>query len=242
MTDLWRKIKGAAVHPWLNYRIVPSSLWLSSGSPVTLDSLKAHLRIDDNSEDAYLQGLLLAAVTYCQDISNTVLVESIVSVNYATFPQGNMPLALPAGVGIGMSSYTPTITYPNTSGTLTTLTGSQGIPTGSPAFEVAVVSGSTFPCAYTKSTQWPTDYDPYAQKPITLKAGYASATSPTEPTINQLVVAVKMIAGYWYNAREAVVECTPNTLPYAFEALVANCTAFNIGAENLNIGADHRWL
>jgi hypothetical protein len=31
-----------------------------------------------------------------------------------------------------------------------------------------------------------------------------------------------MLVGYWYNAREAVVECRPEVLPLAFNVLVEN--------------------
>lgn len=217
-----RAIKGEQPYPWLSYRVHLSANFLSSSPPVSVDDLKEHLRIDltDTSEDSYLAGLLAAATGYVQDIANRPIAQSTLSVNYASFPPSGQPLVLPVGDTKAGTLGTTTIVYPNTGGTTTSLSTSGFTP---PIQKVTTPRGSY---VYPTSGDWPTDYDYSSHQAISLDA--TVAVDNNDSASSQLSVAIKMIAAYWYNAREAVVECTPSTLPLAFTALVANCTSFNL--------------
>lgn len=214
--DFYRRRRaGGLITPYISYRAVPTANWYSlPNAIVSLDDLKEHLRIDDTSEDGYLTGLLMAAGSYVQDISNTIILQSDVIVRWVGFPPGDEPFFLPFGgeTSDWLLSYTPAIiAYQNENGLSSTL-----------ADMTLVTAGISF--VPNGGGDWPTDQASDRNGSV-----YFQGTVAPQKSAPQLATAIKMIAGYWYNAREAVVECKPETLPLAFEALVANNTGFNFG-------------
>ena len=215
-----RAVKGAQPYPWLTYSLSSADSDWTLTSIVSVSDLKEHLRIDaaDTSEDSYLTDLLTAALAYCQTLSNHPLVESSLVAHYATFPPSGQPYGLPTGDGqfSGDSRYYPVISYPQTGGTVGTIAFPDLRYTNLPN------SGLVWP----DSGEWPSDYD--FSSPNTIVLTCRLLPDANSESVPQMKAAVKMICGYWYNAREAVVDCKPETLPLHFKALIDNSTYFNL--------------
>jgi len=212
--DFYRRRRaGGLITPYLEYRATPASDWyLDAGAIVTLDDMKAHLRIDGTDEDSYITGLLTAAASYVQDVANRIILRSAVTVRWIDFPPSDMPLFLPFG-GVSadwdLGSVQPIVQYVNASGVSSAPADLSSLPAG---------------LALSPQSDWPLDRDSSANASVFFQDTVTPLTDNS-----QLATSIRMLAGYWYNAREAVVECKPERLPLAFDALVANNTSFNFG-------------
>lgn len=197
----------------LSITVTPSSDWLDT-SPVSLDAMKTYLRVDGTDEDALITGLMLAAVSYCQDVSNTTFVKSTISVTYADFPgSGIDALGTPAGSPVPTGTAL-SITYTDEGGVEQTLTLSGGdLVVAKYGQNVVVIP----------SADWPSDYDRTGPRQIEL--AYDVAADTANPG-SQIQVAMQMLVGHWYNTRDAVCDGNPKEIPFGVKALLQNNTFY----------------
>ena len=152
--------------------------------PLTVPEVRLHLRLDaSTTEDSLLFSLIKTAREYCEKYTGRALAPQTLEVLMDAFPCA-WAISLPMAPLTSVTS----IKYTDSAGTETTLAASEYIvDTDSRVGRVVLAYGKT----------WPT-FDPYPSNPIRIRyvAGYTKAPEP-------IVQAMKLLVGYWYNAREA---------------------------------------
>lgn len=167
---------------------------------------KAHLRIDDDDQDEYVDGLVAAATSWLDGYSG-VLGRALITQTWAQsfdgFPScGTIRLALGPLGAVSSVSY-------RLDGTATTLSSSI-YRTGTDHLGpfVALIDGET----------WPSPDIRADAVTVTWTCGYGAADDVPE-SIRQ---AALLLIGHWYANREtAVVGVSANEVPLAVDALIA---------------------
>jgi uncharacterized phiE125 gp8 family phage protein len=177
--------------------VAPASL------PVTLAEAKAHLRVDDDDDDALIDALIAAATGYLDGWSG-VLGRCIVSQTWRQdlpeFPAcGMIRLPFPDVASV-------TVAYTDTTGAAQTLAAEN--------YDLAQDERGSF-LRVSDDGAWPGTKDIPDAVRVTMVAGYS--TIPPS-----LKAAILLYIGLLYENREAVVVgMTVSELPLAFEALTA---------------------
>jgi uncharacterized phiE125 gp8 family phage protein len=175
-------------------------------TPPTLDivsvaEMKAHLRVDNNEEDALIATYIKAAIAHLDGYKGVLgwcLGVQTWQLAYDTFPDG--PIRLPVGPLVDVVG----IEYADAGGAYTTLP--------STAYEVDAVSD---PGWIVPVEAWPS-VDGTNAVLITFRAGHATVAEihPAIPVI------VMLLAAHWYQNREAVAE-SMSEVPMSASALIA---------------------
>ncbi len=194
-----------------NYTFILSPNWLAdltTAGLFSLDAMKQHLRVDGTDEDSYITGLVDAAAVFILQQANYPYLPCSVYVDYYEFPPSRDPIVLPFEVVRGESVVGfESIDYPNTPASTT-------IPV---PFPVSLDNNMIYPTS--PDDTWPADYSYDSPSPVKVTVTYTPAS---ELLARPILTALQMLVGYWYNAREAVVECRPEVLPLAFNVLIEN--------------------
>jgi len=159
----------------------------STVEPVTAEELRSHLRITDGSEDADLGRWLKEARQYCEDITGRQFTNATFILYLDSFPTEIELAKCP------VSSVTH-VKYYNTANVLTTLTAVTDYETDLSAEPARIRA------AY--GTSWPSTYDCYKAVVVEFVAGYGAAATNVPECFRH---AIKLLAGHWYEHREAVV-------------------------------------
>ena len=173
-------------------------------TPVSLDEIKSHCRVDGDDENDYLAGLIDAAVSLLDGYTGTLgkcLMAQSWSQEFDRWK--DFPLCL--GPVIALSS----IQYFDGSGV------AQSLDLQSVRLERRVAN--VFVCLRAGHV-WP-DAD-FSQGPVTVtwQAGYENAAA-VPATIKH---AIKLMVGHWFESREAVlVGVVASELPMAVDALLS---------------------
>lgn len=180
----------------------------SASEPVTTAEAKTHLRVEHTNDDAYIASLVKAARTLAERWTQRSFVNTTWDLYFDCFPS---VIYVPRSPLVSVSS----ITYTDQDGNSDTVSSN-----------VYTVNTQRDPGeiyeAYNQN--WPTDYRavPDVVK-VTYVAGYgASSSSVPEP----IRMAVRLIAGHWYENREEVTAGAMVKMPTAAEALLA---AYQVG-------------
>jgi len=186
--------------------------------PVTLEEMKAHVRVDGNDEDAYLQGLITAARLYCEKRIDRCFIDTRLEMKLDTFPIGiELPLPLPP--------FSPTegrqeieVSYLNV--TLQSLTVSEAEPVITSQPGTFLAQRDATPAVLTPNVNgyWPVTGPIRAAVTIRWWAGYGDTGSTVPKPIRH---AILMLAGHWYLSREAVAPGSMNTVPYGVDELLS---------------------
>lgn len=171
--------------------------------PVSLSEAKAHVRVDTEADDNYIQGLIAAARAYCEDLLDATFITTTWEAKYNAFPLWEINLPRPP-----MQPSTVTILYRDQEGVTNTITSEAG------AFQVdsSAVPGRVYP---PYAGFWPAVRGDENSVTVRWKAGYGDGKDSVSPVIRH---AILLLVGHWYVNREAVG--TGEQVPLAFTALL----------------------
>lgn len=185
------------------------------GELVSLDDAKKHLRVDHEDDDAYITGLVAAAVAWLDGpagwLGRALGIQTLELVTDRFGDGCRTWIDIPYPPLIDIVS----INYINSDGVETTLDPD--------AYEVALGQlrpkwGGTWP-----STRYQSD-----AARIRYRAGHSKLNGDTPPVLvddlpSPVKVAILMLVGQWYQNREPVVlGATVEQLPFAVEALLSS--------------------
>lgn len=178
-----------------------------SVEPISLNEVKAQLRIDGSADDTLLTSYIAAARAYVESTTGLALNTQTWEMTLHDWPYGSNPIVLPKQP---VQSIT-TITYADQANQTQTL--------ASLVYEIDVTRTPAF-ITLTENSDWPDIYDKQAAITIRFVAGYgATAASVPEP-IRQ---AMLLLVGHWYANREQVTlgaGLTATQLPLGMDALL----------------------
>ena len=178
-----------------------------SVEPISLNEVKAQLRIDGSADDTLLTSYIAAARAYDESTTGLALNTQTWEMTLHDWPYGSNPIVLPKQP---VQSIT-TITYADQANQTQTLASS--------VYEIDVTRTPAF-ITLTENSDWPDIYDKQAAITIRFVAGYgATAASVPEP-IRQ---AMLLLVGHWYANREQVTlgaGLTATQLPLGMDALL----------------------
>lgn len=187
----------------LSMRDIPHALVLTTAptlEPLTVDEARAHCRIDDVAEDAYLSSLITASRQYCEKYTDRAFITQTWKLYLDSWPT-QIELRKPTAISV------TSITYVDSAGDTQTL-----------ATSVYALDSVSEPGLVTlKHNQtWPTLRGDHNGIVVTFTAGYGAAASNVPETIKH---AMKLLIGHWYRNREAVGQADDPT-KMAVEALL----------------------
>jgi len=154
--------------------------------PISTSEAKAHLRVDISEDDTYIDTLIKAARTYCENYLFRRLINSTWDLYLDSFP-GEILLPYPPAVSIS------SITYVDGNGDSQTLASTEYV------VDIRREPGRLYP-AYSKS--WPSVRNQNNAVTVRYVAGYGAAASNVPAAI---VHAMKLLVGTWYEQRESIL-------------------------------------
>lgn len=174
-----------------------------ASEPVTLQELKDHLRLNDNSEDAQLSAYITAARTTFEHKTGLALMPTTFRQHMPTLNQTTHLMRAPI-------TAVTSVSYFDVNDTLQTTT------TGYTTDTITVPGSVTFTSLpATSTTRTPVAY-------VTFTAGYANAAAVPEP----IKLAIKLLAAHWHNNREAFTDRNLTALPFGFNSV---CVQYDTG-------------
>lgn len=184
-----------------------------TGEPVTLTEVKAQLRLDVAEDDGFLAGCVLAAREWVEGQTKRVLMRSTWDYSIDEgwpFRRGMYRIDLPVNPVISVDS----ISYVDDTGATQTLSSSLYTA-------VCREDGSYVTVAYNKSL--PTIRNVPDAITVRFTAGYVDDS--VSPQVNAvpwpLHRAICMLAGHFYENREAASQKVLAEVPFAVEALIS---------------------
>jgi uncharacterized phiE125 gp8 family phage protein len=174
--------------------------------PVSLAAAKAQCRIDTDSENEYLQGLIAVARQYVEDTLDITLCTSVWEVRYDLFPI--WAIVLPRAP---MAAGTVTVTYRNGDGTYETLS--------SDAVDFQVDTKSVPGRIYPQwARSWPPTRGDENSVTVRYSAGYGPDGTSVPPVAKHLIL---MLVAHFYETRQPAVVGGVTSVPYTFDTLLA---------------------
>ena len=170
-----------------------------SSDPVTVDELKAHLRVTTDEEDATLASYITAAREYIERQTGRALGEQVRETSADAFPRGNsIPLGFAPVVSI------ESVKYIDPDGVEQTLTEDSYLEdTRSEPGHLVLAPGKSWPIA--------------AQIPSSVRIGYKCGIQASA-TMKQ---AVLFLAAHWAEQRVPVnIGNIVNDIPHSLDALI----------------------
>ncbi len=155
--------------------------------PVTLVECKAHLRVDDSTDDTLLTAMLTAAVANCEHITGRAIITQKWQTTLDEFPcDGVIPLSRATVTAVD------SVKYYDGDGVQTTISSSvYQLVAGDYAADVREAYGQT----------WPTPREQAEAVQVIFSCGYANAAAVPEP----IKAWIKLRVGAMYENRESTV-------------------------------------
>lgn len=183
---------------------------------VSLAEAKAHLRVDHDDDDALIEGLIRAATEHLDGwtgILGRCLVDQTWRQDFDRFVRD---LCLPLGPVISIVS----VTWRNPAGALATVPPS--------SYDLRTDAGGRSLVRFDNDFTFPGPLHESRAVAVTYRAGYETIPAQEGPPIvpakvtvpEPLRVAILLLAGHWYQNREAVGD-PQSELPFAVNALIA---------------------
>ena len=182
--------------------------------PITTGEVKAHLRIDDNASDDYLNALISAARQHIEERIGRAIITQTWTLKLDRFPGAERDAS---GSCIGGRITMPrprlqsvsSIAYVDTDGTTQTLSSLlYQVDSSSEPGRIAPAYGQS----------WPTTREQMGAVTVVFVCGYGS-TAAYVPT--SIIQAMKLLIGSWYESREATLIGTiSSTLDFTLDALL----------------------
>lgn len=181
--------------------------------PVSLAEAKRHLRVDDNSEDALIEGLVRAATEHLDGWAGVLgrcLVEQEWRQDFDRFAH---ELYLPLGPVISVT----TVTWRNAAGQVATVSASN--------YDLRTDAGGNNCVRFDSDYSFPDDLHESRAVSVTYKAGYETipeeSETPAQSTVPAPIkAAILLLVGHWFSNREAVTVGAATPLPMAVDALI----------------------
>ena len=168
--------------------------------PLTVEQVKAHLRVDDDDNDALIETYLRAAVAYAESFMGRALIDQTWDYYFDAFPTGS--INLPRSPLLEVLEFV-----------------GEGVPFADYATDFAIEPGRVY---LTTGSSWPTVVGVTNVGRIRFRAGYVDLTgSPTGEVPSDILAAILLIVGTLYAHRETiVVGQTPALMPWSAEQLL----------------------
>jgi uncharacterized phiE125 gp8 family phage protein len=175
-----------------------------ASEPVTVQELMDHLRLNDNSETDQLQGFITSARLMVEAKTGLALLPTTFRQYVPTLTATTYLMRSPV-ISVAGVSY-----YDGNDNLQTTTTGYTADIIGVPGS----INFTSLPTT-TSTTRTPKAY-------VTFTAGYADAATVPYP----IKLAVKELAAFWYENREAYTTEDYTALPFGFDAV---CSLYRTG-------------
>lgn len=174
--------------------------------PITLAEARAHLRVDDTSEDTYITALITVAREHAEALTDRQFITATYALSMDEFPRRSCDVIRPPRPRlIGVSS----ISY------LDTDNAAQVLSAASYQVDTVLEPGRILP-GY--ALTWPDTYPVMNAVTITYTAGYGATATAVPKAIKQ---AILMLVAHWFEQREPVVIGTIATeVPMTVKALL----------------------
>lgn len=184
-----------------------------AAEPVTLEEMKAHLRVTDTASDSYISSLITAARQWAEHYTGVRFVQRSFVWTLDEFPaDSRTALIFPVAPVDSVTS----VTYLDTNGDSQTWS----------ALLYRLSKDDHFPRllpAYGES--WPSARDISDAVTVTFVAGYdPDSNSPVDHAANvpaPVKHAIKLLCGHWYENRMESVRDALSDIPYGAKALLS---------------------
>lgn len=175
--------------------------------PVTIAEAKQHLRVDVDTDDAYIASLITAAREYCEDYLDRTLNHTQWQMKLDNFPaEIGMPRPPMASGGTVANV---TVTYIENS-----LGASVVLPSGQYRIDRDATPGALRPLY---GGSWPSHLSDENSLTVTWWAGYGSTPDDVPRVVRH---AILMLVGTWYERRQAVDSVSASEVPMGAKALL----------------------
>lgn len=172
--------------------------------PVTLSEAKSHCRVDTSADDAYIATLIAAARTYCEDILDLCMIDTVLEARYDALPIWELVLPRPP-----MRPLAVTVTYRDEGGVTRTLASNQY------QVDSNVTPGRIFPLY---NGVWPAVRGDENSVVVRWTAGYGASGASVPSTLKH---AILLLVAHWYAMREPVTPGNAASVPNTFNTLLA---------------------
>jgi uncharacterized phiE125 gp8 family phage protein len=172
-------------------------------TPVTLAEAKAQCRVEDDSEDTLMTGLIAAATDYVEQYTGRAIMAQTWELTFDEFADS---IALPKGPVTSVTS----VNYYDINGDVQTLAASN--------YTVDLVSDPQW-VVKNSDASWPDTVDSINTVVIRFVCGYAVVP----PSIKH---AILLLISQWFDNRAAVTDKAMIAVPNAVEALLTNYRSF----------------
>jgi len=172
--------------------------------PVTLAEAKAQCRVDDNSEDSLINGLIAAATDYVEQYTGRALVSQTWRLTLDEFADS---IIIPKGPVLSVSS----VQYYDTAGLLQTV--------ASTTYTVDKVNDPSW-VVLNSDAVWPEILDAVNSVNVNFVAGYSALPSSIKH-------AILLLIGQWFDNRSGVSDNGMKETPHAVESLLTNYRSFS---------------
>lgn len=174
-----------------------------AANPITLDEVKAQLRVTSSDEDTHINSLIAAAVSYVDGTG--VLGRAMITQDWAQWVSASPG---PVRLLIGPVQELVSVQYYDTDNAIQTATLSD--------FELRLAGD--FSTILPKSGKsWPASYSRSDAIKITYRAGFGDTGTDVPAGVR---LALIMLVAHWYENREAATDAPIHSLPMAFDALI----------------------
>ena len=173
---------------------------------VTVTDAKKHLRVTDNESNSTIESLVAAATKFVQNKTRRQLINATYRVSMRQFPMGGGVIELPRSPASSVTS----IAYIDENGVSQTWSSSNYI-----------LDSDSEPGRITEAYEqnYPSTRIQDGGVLITYVAGYGAASTDVP---DDLIHAVKLILGHWFENREAVITGTiSSAISLAVDAILS---------------------
>jgi uncharacterized phiE125 gp8 family phage protein len=192
--------------------IAPSSA--PGAEPLTTAEAKTHLRVDTADDDTYIGALILAARQQAESITRRALITQTWKYYLAQFPI-NTPGQFPNAIELPLAPLqtVTSIKYTDNDG------AEQTVDSGDYDVDINIEPGRIIPSF---GNVWPSTRYQANSVVVEYKTGYGNASTDIPA---QLIHAIKLLIGHWYENRESVVTGTqvnevPDTVQYLLDRYI----------------------
>jgi uncharacterized phiE125 gp8 family phage protein len=161
--------------------------------PVTLAEAKSHLRVDYSTEDAYITALIVAARSYCEELTGRAFAQRTFTATLDEFPSLGADIVVPRAPLVSVQS----LSYRDGNGVAVTMTANTDY-----RVTTSVLPGRIRLPVTTGA--WPATRRIDDAVTIAFTAGAATAPATAKQ-------AMLLLIGHWFENRESVVQGTIST-------------------------------
>jgi uncharacterized phiE125 gp8 family phage protein len=175
--------------------------------PVTLTEAKQHLRVDTETDDAYIVALISAAREYCEDYLDRTLTSTQWQMRLDNFP-AEIGVPRPPMIASGTATAVSVTYVENSAGGTTTLSLAEY------RIDRDATPGALRPLY---GGSWPSHLSDENSLVVTWWGGYGDSAESVPRVIRH---AILMLVATWYERRQAVDSTSASEVPMGAKALL----------------------